>query len=219
MCENCERYDRSIDVTEETAPYMISEATVAALHACTFYANGWVRGAEGLFTDMQAKWRSAAVVRMAYVWASAWFFLPRPADAPDLHAGFSEVSAKLERILGEEPPQNRVAQIVTTSDQANAMIKDLTEAASQGELEKFAEIMSGIGDEGLWNAVTALLMGDAGYRVRHARDSEDSRSMELFMAHVNADMPEEDDEEAASGSQASRWMVWGTGGAGDDAED
>lgn len=201
MCEHCDKFDRTIEVTEETAPYMVSETSIAALHSATHYANGWFKAAKGLFIDMQDKWGGAAVFRMSYVWASAFYYLPRPEDAPPMDTGYSEVMQKMTAIGGGQAPDAaHVAHVVVTGDQAHALVKEMAEAASKGDMPGFAKLLEGIGDGDLWNAVMAMLMTEAGFRVRHARDQDDERAMELFMSHVNADMPEADDDEEEGGA-------------------
>lgn len=216
MCENCERGKRPIEVTEETAPRMLRECAIVALHACTFCTSGWDRAAEGLLLDMREKWGPPGVLRICYVWAAARAFLPRPADAPPLEAGCSDVQTKLARLTGEVPQQQRVTHIVMTTDQALAVIRTLTENASTGDLPAFARTLTEIADTHLWNTAMKMLKSDAGHRVRHARSQRDPSSMKRLMALVN-NMPSEGGD--PSGAQAYGARDAGPGGAGDDAGD
>jgi len=191
MCEMCDSADEGpIEVTDETAPYMVSEATAAAVQIAALHANGWFQGARGLIGDMQDKWGGPATCRMSYVWAAAVFFLPRPPDVAELNEGFQQVSDRLQQITGHAPDPARVGHIVVTSDQASAAMKQLSELASKGDVEAFAATLADTGTGHVWNATMSMLLAEAGLRLRHSRDADDTRAMELFMSHVNADFTE-----------------------------
>jgi hypothetical protein len=195
MCDHCGAFGEPVELTEENEPYMIHEVTIVALHAASAYSNGWIFGAKGLFMDMVNKWQQAALVRSAYVWGAARFFLPAPPGGFGQNLGHDEMAHRLRRLAGEEPELATVTHLVAVGDQADAAIDAITQAASKGDIEAVAAVLEAVSDSGIGSAIAARLMGEAGARMRYAHEVEDDRAVALFDAHVQADMPDDEDEE------------------------
>lgn len=206
MCERCEGgAGRRIEVTDETYGLMIHETTHVALQAAAAHSNQWFDAAKGFLSDMSATWGSQGVVRMAYVWGAARYFLPSP---PDRLAtpGHEEVASLTRRMTGEEPSPETVARLVAQGDQVDAASTRIAEAASKGEVGQMVETMRDFAESGGQTAVNALLLSllaDAGIRLRHSRDIGDDLSYDLFQAHVQADMPQEESDDKGEDSHGS----------------
>ncbi|MEV6400524.1 hypothetical protein AB0M39_38060 [Streptomyces sp. NPDC051907] len=201
MCMHCDGSDDRIDVDEESAPYMIHETSTVALQAAAAFSNGWRRGAKGLLGDMISKWGMPGAVRLAYVWGSAMYFLQRPPDAPDPDTGHARMKDIARDLTGEEPDDAHVARLVVVNDQAVTIAKRAAEAASKGEVAEVSRLL-GEADAEVFRAVMATLLTEAAFGLRYSRDVDDTLSMDVFMAHVNADMPEDDepdDDERGNG--------------------
>jgi hypothetical protein len=197
MCERCEGgMDRRLEITEETYPLMLHEATHVALQAAAAYSNGWTAAARGFLQDMSDTWGSRGMARMMYVWGAARYFLPRPDGIPDA-PGHKDMAKLAEKAYGEAVPPETVARLVAEGDQLSAVLKGIAEAASEGKVERLVEIANDYGAQGQAkaNQLTFALMAEAGIRLRHSRDIEAQMSYDLFMAHINADLPDDDDEE------------------------
>lgn len=196
MCDRCEGgMDRRIEVTDETAGAMVHETTHVALQASAAYANGWYDAARGFLSDMSATWGSTGMVRMAYVWGSARFFLPSPPGRPTT-PGHKEMAELARRFMGEEPDPQKVARLVAQGDQLGAACNAIATAASKGDLEALTRALDEYGSEGqsAMNSLFLTLMSDAGIRLRYSRDSGDEMAYDLFMAHVRADLADDDEE-------------------------
>jgi hypothetical protein len=194
MCERCGGgIDRRIEVTDDTVGEMIHETTHVALQASAAYANGWFDAARGFVSDMSATWGTPGMVRMAYVWGAARFFLPSPPGRPAA-PGHKEMAELARQAMGKEPDPDQVARLVAQGDQIGAACNAVAQAASKGDLDALADALHSFSTER--SSMTALvlsLMSDAGVRLRHSRDTEDERAYDLFMAHVRADLPADAD--------------------------
>lgn len=196
MCDRCEgAIDRRIEVTDETAGDMVHETTHVALQASAAYANGWYDAARGFLSDMSATWGGHGMVRMVYVWGSARFFLPSP-PGRSTTPGHQEMADLARRMMGEEPDPKQVARLVAQGDQLGAACNAIATCASKGDLEGLTKTVNDFGDsQATTNALLLTLMSDAGIRLRHSRDAGDGMAYDLFMAHVRADLADDDDED------------------------
>ncbi|MFF9265890.1 hypothetical protein [Streptomyces longwoodensis] len=188
--------DRRLEVTEETLPMMLHETTHVALQAAAAYSNGWTAAARGFLQDMSDTWGSRGMVRMVYVWGSAKYFLPRPDGLPAA-PGYQKMTELAEKAYGEKPAPEDVSRLVAQADQVAAASKAVAEAASKGDVERLTEIVNDYGgdDQARMNSLLFALMAEAGIHLRYSRDTEAQMSYDLFMAHVNADLLDDDDEE------------------------
>jgi len=209
MCERCEGgIDRRIEVTDETAGAMIHETTHVALQASAAYANGWYDAARGYLSDMTDTWGGHGTVRMVYVWGAARFFLPSP-PGRTVSPGHQEMADLARRMMGEEPDPKKVARLVAQGDQLGAACNVIATAASKGDLDTLADTVNEFGEsQSATNALLLTLMSDAGIRLRHSRDADDQMAYDLFMAHVHADLADDDDEDGGGEHKGE-----GTGGA------
>lgn len=197
MCDRCEgAVDRRIELTDETYGLMIHETTHVALQAAAAYSNQWFDAARGFLSDMSATWGPHGMVRMAYVWGAARFFLPSPPGRPDV-PGHGEMTDLARRLLGEDPPPEAVSSLLAQGDQLGAACKAVADAVSKGDVERLTEVLAEFGqdDQRAMNALFLTLMADAGVRLRHSRDVDAKVSHDLFMAHIRADLPDEEDDE------------------------
>lgn len=186
--------DRRIEVTDDTVGSMIHETTHVALQASAAYANGWFDAARGFLADMSATWGSQGMVRMIYVWGAARFFLPSPPDRPDT-PGHTEMAEFAERMTGQKPDPEQVARLVAQGDQLGAACSAIATHVSRGDIDAMAETVNEFGDtQQTMNTLILSLMADAGIRLRHSRDVEDEVAYDLFMAHVRADLADDDEE-------------------------
>jgi hypothetical protein len=186
--------ERRIELTDETYGAMLKETTHVALQASAAYANGWYDAARGFLSDMSAVWGSNGMLRMAYVWGAALYFLPAPPDRPTT-PGHQEMTELARRLYGEEPPPGAVSKLVAQGDQLGAACNALAQHVSKGDVDQVGELMADFAgdDEQAMNTLFLTLMSDAGIRLRYSRDAEAQMSYDLFMAHIHADLTDDDD--------------------------
>lgn len=199
MCDECDRNPAVEPVAEEDIPMMVHESTIVAMAAVSHQANQWFHSARGLIRDMKETWGMGALCRMVYVWASACYFLPQHPGTPGGWT-WTEFAERYQQLTDEEPDEAMIGAMVVAYDQASAAVKTLTEAASKGDVKAVADELAGLaGNPPILAAVQQLLLTGAATRLRHSRDVEDTRAMELFNAHIHADMPKDMEEEEGDG--------------------
>lgn len=203
MCERCEGGDgRLTEITEDNYGDMVHETTHVALQAAAAHANGWFDAARGFMADMSATWGGQGMVRMAYVWGAARYFLPSP---PELAAvpGHQEMRDLARPMLGEDPPPGVIAKAVAQADQLAAACDAIAEASSKGDVEGVTRVLGEHkGDHRAMSSLLLMLMSNAGIRLRHSRDAGAQMGYDLFMAHIHADLPEVDEGGDSDGGTA-----------------
>lgn len=185
MCERCN--GQETELAEGDVPAMLIETTQAALQCALMQGRGWTMAAQGLWSDMLAKWGTGALIRMTYVWGSALAILPHPEEVPEL--GELARDYLTENLEGAER-----AAALAQSDQILACMNELREAASASNLDAVAEAVSRARG-GLGKNVVHLMMVVAGLRLHNAHAKDLEMESDLLHAQLNADLPQDDDEE------------------------
>ncbi len=204
MCEDSDdaRHD-PVELTEANAPYMIHESTTTALHAATMYSNGWVHAGRGLYQDMVDKWSVGVTLRMAYVWGAALAMLPAPDGDRSAYSTRALAVARQAEVNGERLAPEMLTALTARSDQLDALVSSIATAASEGDLTGVEAALRRVEGPEHYRAVVNALMAGAGIHLRHAADpAADPLHMQMFMAHINADMPVRQDEEGEAGEEA-----------------
>lgn len=191
MCDHCESDDTGPQVTEGDMPAMIHECTAVALQASAAFTNGWHSASRGYLHDMARAWGGHSTLRMCYVWGAGRFFLPAP-PGRDSIPGQDEIATLLTGRDGTGPTQEKVTALVAIGDQIGAAMQAVSLHASRGDLDALSQTITDWGKgatKSKFDALLLALMADCGVRLRYSRDVDDTRAYDLFMAHINADMP------------------------------
>ena len=80
-----------------------------------------------------------------------------------------------------------MAHLVSVNDQADAMVKAIAEAASTTDAQEIGRLLD-VADLDTFRATMAMLLGEAGIRLRYAKEHRDELSMQVFMAHIQDDV-------------------------------